>query len=284
MTPGDVAYGGVSSVRLGHGKESMAATEALRLLYSDTAAVPVLPTSRLLILGREPVIFDVEKHFGVHPGGILNLRQIAMLDIVATNALLENPRPIAWHHSLAGHAYEGWENLTTPLPFALLWNPLGVGSETGSREAILETESLGKPNKRYIDPVYGGLITYQRIALMTDARRAIESGDTLMAVRMLDFIRQRFPFSEWAPQLKGFRGETVDEALLFSELAERAGTHGRQIPGNLPDSLVQYSARRRAEWRQYRVALPPRLRPAMTPTSRRLASPDSRDSGKAVND
>ncbi len=272
MKPGDVAYGGVSAVRLGHSVEPMVATEALRIVYSDTAAVPVLPTSRLLILGREPVVFDVSERFGVHPGGILNLKQIAMLDIVATNALLENPRPVAWHHSLAGRAYEGWENLTTPLPFALLWNPLGVGDETQSREAILKTEPVGKPGNRYIDPVYGGLISYQRIALMTDARRAIESGDTVMAVRLLDYTRRRFPFSEWAPQLKGFRGETIDEALLFAELAERAGRHGAKLHQELADSLKGYSDRRRKDWRRYREALPPRLRPAMTPTSRRLAT------------
>ncbi|MBD5227446.1 MAG: DUF2723 domain-containing protein [Bacteroidales bacterium] len=281
MRPEDVAYGAFNLVRVGRDATLTDAVEALRRLYADTAAVPTLISTRLLIGGTNPVVFDVCERYGLQPGGYMDLKQLAMLDIVATNAVSAAPRPVAWHHVLASRGYEGWKPFTVPLTFVALWEPLNAqevgtdeygfrrsstASQRASRNAVLSIEPVGRPGGRYIDPVYGGMISYQRMSLMTDARRALEAGDTLTACRLLETITRRYPFSEWRPILKGYCGETIEESLLYADLAEAAG-----LTGTLPDSLRRVSAEAHSQWCRYREALPPRLRNAMTPSSRRMA-------------
>lgn len=267
MRPEDIGYGALTAVRIGRDTTLMDAVGALRLLYADTARVRTLPTSRLLIGGKTPTVFNVCERYGIAPGGAMNLKQLAMLDIVATNAAARHPRPVAWHRILASRGFEGWSAFTVSAPFAEIWSPDSAGFDARSREAILATRQFGSRKGRYIDPVYGSMISYQRMALMTDTRRAIEDGDTLAARRLLDFIAARYPFFEWGPIMKGFCGETIDEGLLFAELAETLGIHSE-----LADSLRRESSVSRNQWRRYRHALPPRLRRAMTPASRRLSA------------
>ena len=204
----------------------------------------------------------------------MNLKQLTMLDIVVTNAVSDRPRPVAWHLALAPRKFEGWEDFTSPRPFARIWKFGKEADEKSAREAILSTRTAGSPDKRYIDPVYGAHISYQRMALMTDARRALEARDTAMTVRLLDYIASRFSFDEWHPLLKGFCGETIEESLLFAELADRTGSHRA-----LADSLRRVSEKNHRQWARYFHALPARFHKALTPSSRRMAA-EPTDTGK----
>lgn len=264
----EIAYGAFSVVRVGRDTTIMDAVDALRKLYADTSAVPTLPAYRLRIGDTGPVIFDITENYGIRPGGTMSFRQLALLDIIATNSASRTPRPIAFHRSLSPRNFEGWSGFTSPLPFAVIWDPDSVFDPTPVYNAILAFEPKGEPGGRYIDPVYGGLISWQRMALMTEARRILSAGDTATARRILDFITRCYPFSEWRPILKGFGGETIDEAQLYVDLAESIGP---RTP--LTDSLSRHSANNRQQWARYRQSLPPRLRRAMTPASRRLSSP-----------
>lgn len=268
MRPEDIVYGAFNVVRVGRDTTVLDAVEALTRLYADTASLPTLPTTRLLIGRERPVVFDVTECYGIAPGGVMNLKQLTMLDLVATNAVSPDSRPVAWHLALAPRKFEGWGPFTSPLPFVRLWDPDSLGNERASREAILSTPLPGTPGGRYIDPVYGGQISYQRMALMTDARRALEAGDTTMAVRLLDVVAERYPFTEWRPLLKGFCGETIEESLMFADLADATHTHAA-----LADSLRHVSAETHRQWSSYYRALPPRFRHALTPSSRHLAAP-----------
>ncbi len=137
-----------------------------------------------------------------------------------------------------------------------------------SRRRLLATRPKGTPGHRYIDPVYGDLITYQRLCLLTEARRALQAGDTLSATALLTLTHDRYPFSEWAPQTKAFCGEILNEADLFTDLA--VPLHRYQA---LTDTLRAHTTRTRHQWHRYRSALPSRLRQALTPTDRHLSTP-----------
>lgn len=268
MKPKDIVYGGVALVRVSRDTTTMDAVEALKRLYADTAAVPVLPSSRLRIGGGRPVIFDVCEHYGIAPGGVMNLRQLAMLDIIATNAVSEDFRPIALHRILISRGMYGWGPYLSPTTFASLWEPDTLGRYTSdSRRRIQRTRPSGRPGGRYIDPVYGDLISYQRMSLMTEARRALEKGDTLDAVNLLKLIADRYPFNEWSPILKAYCGEVINEAVLFADLTDQTG-----ICSETADSLRVVSGIERSQWRRYRKSLPAHLQKAITPIDRRLAA------------
>ena len=90
--------------------DTVAAVGALQELYSDRSATPSFK-SRWLTMGKDSTdrwIFDILSIPGKNAGSLAGLREVAEIDIIATNAESRYPRPVYWHQNLPTSKYVGF--------------------------------------------------------------------------------------------------------------------------------------------------------------------------------
>ncbi|MDE6787057.1 MAG: hypothetical protein K2J46_08480, partial [Muribaculaceae bacterium] len=108
---GDIALGNYNIVRFPSAmSDTFPAVDVLRRLYDDVSPTPSF-CSRWLVMGKDSVdswIFDLLSIPGKSARSVGGLREVAEVDIVATNAMSRYPRPVYWHQNLQKNKYVGF--------------------------------------------------------------------------------------------------------------------------------------------------------------------------------
>lgn len=263
------------------------ATEALRALYAegDSHRLPAM----LRIANPEEGDSVVVRTSAVASGSSsLSLRALAMLDIVASNAAAEHPRPVYWMSSLSSSDYGGMLPFTArmlhsrrlvytdSLPCHRLHSLLDIDMEKASitrSGRIIEREG----GYIYADDTFGRMITSQRLGLLRLGGRLIQAGRYREAIEVAGIIEMQFPASIWEYQVftevDSTCNEGIDLARIYLASAYYAKPRSYQRIREYDHAmlLLRREAERLHTWDAYYKALPPRLRKVMSPKNRRKA-------------
>ena len=274
-TEGDIALGNFNLVRFpGAVTDTLPAVEALCGLYSDMSPTPGL-SARYLTMGRDSAdcwTFDLFSMPGKSAGSVAGLREVAMLDIIATNAASRYPRPVYWHQNLGKNKYCGFFPYTRQGLFTRRLMPQAPDSLVLTEEAL---DALPRLRWGRIDrmPYPGidiaGQAAMQRASLIRLAGSLADEERHDQALHVARLAMVRFPSPLIPYTIKThidsayFEGPALADILIRSGEAEgdsAAISEGRRIR--------EAESRRTEAFRRYRQSLPPSRRSALAPSTR----------------
>ncbi|MDE6695993.1 MAG: DUF2723 domain-containing protein [Muribaculaceae bacterium] len=272
---GDIALGNYNMVRFPSAfSDTVLAIDALKDLYSDMAPTPSFK-NRWLVMGKDSAnywVFDLLSIPGKGAGSIAGLREVAEIDIVATNAALRYPRPVYWYQQLQKNKYVGFFPFTRQALFTRKLMPLAPDS------IVLLDESLDAlPKLRWggLDRApYPGVdvlsqAAIQRASLIRLAESLSKDGRHDQALHVAKSALVRFPSNLIPFTIRHhidsayFEARQVADVLLIS-----GGAIGDSVAITLGRSIEKEDSLRSLSFRSYRESLPRWRRSALSPDSR----------------
>lgn len=211
----------------------------------------------------------------------INLKQLATLDIIATNAASEKPRPVYWQSSLPANDFGGVYPFTSralhtrrltyqtddPVPEYVLRNDLQK-----ARKTLSGVTPGYEPKDIYADATFGPMITYQRLALLRLGSRLLMAGKPEEAMEMCHLVEKLFPVEMWEYQIvyesDSACYEGIDLARLLLESSRRLSPFD-SVNYKRGLNLLDREYDRHSEWKNYRASLPAHYRNVMTPKNLR---------------
>ena len=255
----------------------MESTEFMKRLYSSPSPVAILPSSRVdIVVGKDTIDLNLRTVAAEGGSSMIGQRQLAMIDIVATNARQESPRPVCWISSLPPRSYSGFMPWTESYPFVrVLRNTAAAPPSVDKILSFMKWGGLNSERPPYIDPTVQGMVSGQRVALIREGRRLLEQGQSSQALRLAycvaDSLPQISPFVGAAVEGKLAR-DGIEMSLLLIEAGEEEGDNAAVERGRV---ILSGELERIEEWRRWRSRLNPRLRQAVSYSTLRLLSIDT---------
>lgn len=269
------------------------AVTALRRLYAGEGPLRMPGMLRLPTSGGDSIW--VRSSAVASGSGSIGLRQLATLDIIASNQASPSPRPVYWLSSLSSSDYAGLypftarvlhtrrltmtDSLSAEENRRLLDTDLraALGTLSGRRGTFssLIADTL-PPLRIYADPTVGAHITTQRLGLLRLAQRLLNANRPVDALKVTRIVQRYFPPEIWEYQICNetegplYEGEAI--AGILRGVAESCTPHLptdtlRRIHAEA-DSILRRERARQQSWVRYYGSLPPRLRPVLTPKHR----------------
>ncbi len=278
MPPHMAAYGAFTHTLVSSGDTAVLdAVEALRALYAfnqgrETASTPRLGSSRLAIgQGAHRWVADISREARGSSGGWLGLDELAVIDMVATNAASSAPRPLYWHSSVGWKQYAGLRNATRRAFSGRRWAPEDsvayLADDVPGIAGRLRWGGLESRDDYYVDEVTGREIVSRRLELLYLAQALLKAGSRDEAREIVSVSLSALPASRWPYERRHNQDTIVDEAREWAFLLKQLGDSTTASEILAADSL------RHKAWRRYYRGMPPSRRHAVSPASRALAVP-----------
>ncbi len=266
----NLAYDNFNGVLYGS-RDGQAATRdavaALKDLYSQKTSLPPRINADTLLIGHSGSIavpisaVASGKHF-------LSLGKLAMLDIIATNAMSATPRPIYWINPLKPYNFIGLFNYTIDEGTARRFT--GIEQRVDSLDSdrffrMLTSDGKGEmPRYRfgnakgcYVDPTSANNLGGLRHAMILLSRQLLDEGRTDDAVRIAKLTETEIPNSSLEYHV------FTSHYRIYSEATELARTYLRAAEILNRNDLRQHGfdmlraeIDRLAGWRRYVNSLP----------------------------
>lgn len=275
--PENIAFERFSVIRLpsshpGDSTLSIDALQEVRRLYASSDVTPRFSADwlRFPVAGKDSVKINLRSALG--GSTVYSLRELAMIDIVASNAVSSRPRPVYWQNALITRQLTGMEPLTSR---ALYARKLTLDKNPADTAAYLCDEALRfLPRLRsggtdipgiYLDPYVGAQVSQQRMSLLRLADALLEQGRPADALRVARVIDSKFPGSAWPYQgMVARRGVVWQEGLKLADIYVMAGqavgdraavARGRQLRKEQSVRLRRWKEwyKTLPEWRQKTV-------------------------------
>ncbi|MDE6547890.1 MAG: DUF2723 domain-containing protein [Muribaculaceae bacterium] len=274
-TEGDIALGNYNMVRFPSiGGDTIPALDALHGLYSDMSPTPSF-RSRWLVMGKDSAdqwLFDLLSVPGKGVGAIAGLREVAEIDIVASNAASRYPRPIYWHQNLQKNKYIGFFPYTRQGLFTRRLMPLSPDS------MVLLDESLNAlPKLRWgnLDRTpYPGTdvesqAASQRSSLIRLAESLAANGRHDQALHVAKSALVRYPSRIVPFTIRHHIDSAYFEARQLAAALRCSGEAvGDTAAISLAAEIEKEDSLRTIAFRRYRESLPRWRRSALSPDSR----------------
>ena len=274
-TEGDIALGNFNMVRFPASEtDTVEAIEALRALYADRSATPSF-RSRWLRMGKDSTdswVFDILSIPGKPAGSLAGLREVAAIDIVATNAVSRYPRPVYWHQDLSNAKSIGFYPHTRQALFTRRLMPQLLDS------AVLLDEALGALPKLkwggldmapYPGPDVSSQAARQRASLIRLAESLGADGRHDQALHVAKSAWVRYPSGLIPFSIRYHADSAYFEARQIAMVLRRSGQAvGDSMALSLADEIEKEDSLRTVAFRRYRQALPAWRRSALSPDSR----------------
>ena len=252
------------------------AVEAFRTLYSSSPGKksPRMPysTLRIAVPGGDSIRVSLAAAAG--GGGSLMRSQLLVLDMLATNAASENPRPVYWQRNISDRAYAGLKDSTAMTAYVRRWMA-GKGVAGGVhpealKEALVQVSRSRAPieeGARYTpEPYVGNLMSWQRFGVLQAADAACRGGDVRMCAAMVREALERWPFTLYPSRCYSVEGVKCDEAVMAAEILESTG---EAADSRMAGVIRRDDAARKREYRRLRKALGPERGELLSPESRK---------------
>ena len=272
---GDIALGNFNMVRFPYlDGDTVSALDALKALYSDASATPSFK-SRWLVMGRDSTdgwVFDMLSIPGKSAGSLAGLREVAEIDIVASNAASRYPRPVYWHQNLPKNKYIGFFPYTRQALFTRRLMPQVPDS------VVLLDESLDALPKLkwgsldfapYPGPDVLSQAAGQRASLIRLAESLADVGRHDQALHVARSAWVRYPSRIIPFTIHHHMDSAYFEARQLAAVLRRSGEAvGDTAAMALATEIEKEDSLRTLSFRRYRQAIPRWRRSAMSPDSR----------------
>lgn len=279
-TPELLAYGAFAVVNIPADGPSADALETLRTLYASARsdATPRLATRRVRIptAGTDSITIDLRDAAG---STCLTLGKLLMLDIVATNASLPQPRAVRWSAALPPANTLGLARYGASDGLTVLLTPHeadGAPADASRTAAQMLSSYRYGGFSRGVMPDEPGeqQIRLLRRAIRKTAAALLDKGDAPAALRLLRLQLDSLPASAAPLTVYNDRFLVRDEAVETATLLCRAADSLRR-PELRAEALALLMERieNLGQWRRYYDSLPPRLKGVVSDDVRlRIAS------------
>ncbi|MDE5872213.1 MAG: hypothetical protein K2H22_09770 [Muribaculaceae bacterium] len=272
---GDIALGNFNLVRFPTVvSDTLPALEVLRALYSDTLATPSFK-NRWLVMGRDSTdrwVFDMLSVPGKGAGSIAGLREVAEIDIVATNAASRYPRPVYWHQALTKNKYIGFFPYTRQSLFARRLMPLSPDSIVLIDESLDVLPKLkwgGVDMSPYPGVDVASQAAVQRSSLIRLAESLAAVGRHDQALHVARSAWVRYPSRIIPFTIRHHVDSAYFEARQLAGVLRRSGeVLGDTAAVSLAITIEREDSLRTETFCRYRRALPSWRRSALSPDSR----------------
>lgn len=257
------------------------AVTALRRRYSKRSAYTFPGMLRLPNpAGGDPDSIYIRTSAVASGSSVIGQRQLAALDIIASNLATRHPRPVYWLSSLGSSDYAGFYPFTSrALHTRRLLYTDSLTAE-GADELLNRDLAAARANRSghlrpgiYADATLGPHITIQRLGLIRLAQRLLAAdrkGDALEVARI---VTRDYPADEWEYQICNESEGPLYEGLALAEIlikaAPAAGADSAAVRRQGED-LRERELQRQREWKAYYESLPPHLRTVLTPKHRQF--------------
>ncbi len=272
---GDIALGNYNIVRFpSSDSDTVAAIEALRSLYSDMSGTPTFK-SRWLAMGKDSAdgwVFDLLSVPGKGPGSIAGLREVAEVDIVASNAASRYPRPIYWHQNLQKNKYIGFFPYTRQALYTRKLMPFAPDSIVLIDEALDVLPKLrwgGLDRAPYPGVDVASQAASQRASLIRLAESLAATGRHDQALHVAKSALVRFPSRMIPFTIRYHVDSAYFEARQLARVLSLSGSEqGDTAAISLAGKILMEDSLRRTAFRRYRESLPRWRRAALSPDTR----------------
>ena len=274
-TEGDIALGNYNMVRFPSiGSDTVAALEALKDLYSDMSGTPSFK-NRWLIMGKDSTdfwVFDMLSVPGKGAGSIAGLREVAEIDIVASNAASRYPRPVYWHQNLHKNKYIGFFPYTRQALFTRKLMPLTPDSMVlvdESLDALPKLKWGGVEMSPYPGVDVASQAAVQRSSLIRLAESLASIGRHDQALHVAKSAWVRYPSRIIPFIIRHHVDSAYFEAHQLAGVLRRSGLALSDTSAvALADRIEREDSIRTVAFRRYRQSLPAWRRSALSPDSR----------------
>lgn len=274
-TAGDIALGNYNLFRFpSSDADTMPATDALRAFYRDMSPTATMP-ARTLAMGRDSLTrwhFDLLSIPGKSPGATGNLRDLAMIDIIATNYASRYPRPIYWQQNLRKDKYGGFHPYTRQALFTRKLTPTSSDSVPLTEESLNALPNLkwgGIERMAYPGPDVALHAAQQRSSLIRLAEALADEGRHDQALHVMRLALVRFPQRIIPFDIKSHGDSAYFEGPIIGRLLVRCGEEtGDTAAVKLGNDILKSERQRTREYRKYLKKTPKSRRHAISPTSR----------------
>ena len=272
---GDIALGNFNMVRFPASEtDTVDAVEALRELYADSAATPSFK-SRWLRMGKDSAdgwVFDMLGVPGKVSRSLAGLREVAEIDIVATNAASRYPRPVYWHQSLPKNKYIGFFPYTRQGLFARRLMPIAPDSVVlleESLDALPKMKWGGLDFAPYLGPDVSSQAALQRASLIRLAESLAADGRHEQALHVARSAMVRYPSRLIPFTIRHHMDSAYFEARQLASLLRHSGEAlGDTAVMTIATQIEKEDSLRTVAFRRYRQSLPAWRRSALSPDSR----------------
>lgn len=269
---GDISLGYFNMWRLPSlaATDTLDAVDALSAFYSDPAPTPVFPSGFIRMAHGGPTI-DLRFLAGKSAGSLAGLRELAVIDIVATNASRRYPRPVYWHQALGSDKYYGFHPYTRQALFTRRLIPDAPDSlilTDESLDALPKLKWGGLDRAPYPGPDVEKQAAHQRASLIRLAEalvreRRYDQALHIMRSAMVRFPERTIPFSIHRHDDSAyFESRSLARILIEAGMATGDSTALRQA-----DDIMRSDSIRVSAFSRYRRALPAARRSALSPES-----------------
>ena len=272
---GDIALGNYNVVRFPSVySDTVRAVNAFQSLYNDDAPIPSFK-SRWLVMGKDSSdswVFDLLSVPGKGAGAIAGLREVAEVDIVASNAASRYPRPVYWHQNLQKNKYIGFFPYTRQALFTRKLQPLAPDSLVLLDESIDVLPKLrwgGLDLTPYPGVDVSSQASIQRASLVRLAESLSKEGRHDQALHVAKSALVRYPSRVIPFTIKHHIDSAYFEARQLAKVLAISGSAlGDTAAVSLARSIVAEDSLRTQSFRQYRLSIPSYRRSALSPDSR----------------
>lgn len=266
----DLLYGRYALTRFPSAAADTIVPEAddfLRLLYSSQSGRSVLPASVVRVgIGPDTVTLNLREVVKESGGSLFGQRQLALLDIVATDSRLASPRPIYWISHLPSRSYGGFRPHTRPGLFArslLVADTASLPASTMLSNMRWGGFSSDKP--AYADPTVQGLVSFQRLALIGEGRRRLDAGKPDDALCLAMAVADSLPGEASPYGYSSVGGKAIWDGVELALLLVDAGkASGDSVAVERGRSILREELKKVEQWRSWRNSLSPRMRDAVS--------------------
>lgn len=271
----DIALGNFNLVRFpSASSDTLPALEALRAFYENPAPTPSFKT-RWLAMGKDSTdgwVFDMLSVPGKGANSTAGLREVAEIDIVATNAASRYPRPVYWHQNLPKNKYIGFFPHTRQALFARRLMPLAPDSAVLLDECLDALPKLrwgGLDFAPYPGPDVSSQASIQRASLIRLAEALAADGRHDQALHVARSAMVRYPSRMIPFTIRHHVDSAFFEARSLAGVLRRSGeTIGDTAAVALAAEIEREDSLRSLAFRRYREGIPRWRRSAISPDSR----------------
>ncbi len=253
----DFIYGQVPFATLPDTAVEMEAAEALRMMYSDTARVPRLPSYLLRAGGKSVNLCEV---LGKSPGGRLTLSEIVMTDLILTNATEESPRSVCFFPQSEG------------APWREMLRAVGTADGMSVNERLRHVAAISDDYmspEAYADPYCARMMAYERERMLDLALDLEGEGRYAEAASMAELSLHHCAPEIWPMHPVVTGGEVLYTGLETARLLLQYGDEKQRAAGRV---LLEEETARHEAWERYWRAMPTWRRSAISPRSVNMAA------------
>lgn len=280
-SPSDIAYGAYAYTRIAPDADTVPvpAIDALRELYSSRKGMPVFRHRRLTLPGKniaDTMTIDL-KDFA-NGSSMLPFRKLMLLDLLATNAASETPRPVYFHSGVATDFYRPIASSTRKLPFVYSYDPnlpdsAYISTMAKALEPTLNVYRNDSSQTLFFDHVLMDQVRRQRGEIIMTANALLDAKHLGDAKFLETIAGNMYPYNVIPAGSFTIADSTYHEGIELAMLKMKisAATWDR-TPAENASFIIKSMLKESNKWKQYYLSLPESRRKTVSNSTRRLIS------------